>query len=263
MMTLQKLLKIKQQSDTKILVNLGCGSRWHPDWINIDCHGDNSNVFQHNLRQGLPLPDASADCIYTSHCLEHFTPRDAEEFLRECARVLKSLGILRIVVPDLEQIARAYLEQLDAARANPDNQEAAGRHDWMIVELIDQLCRHQSGGEMLRLWARQEVSAENFIISRVGTEYLNVRKHCKGMELPPSSTDPQQVGAFRLGGEPHQWMYDELSLIRLLRRCGFTDIRRMNADSSTIEGFSRFHLDTNADGTIYKPDSLYMEALRS
>jgi len=57
-------------------------------------------------------------------------------------------------------------------------------------------------------------------------------------------------------------MYDEVSLARLLRQCGFSDIRRVDAATSAIESFSRFHLDTNADGTAYKPDSLYMEALR-
>ena len=243
-----------------IFVNFGCGSRWRPGWINIDFNGDNTNVFRHNLRDGLPLPDASADCIYASHCLEHFTPRDAEILLRECARALKPSGLLRIVVPDLEQVARFYLAALDAARTSVDDAQAAAKHEWMIIELIDQLCRHQSGGEVLRLWVRSEVPAEDFIISRVGVEYLNARTHCKGMELSSFSTDSLQVGTFRLGGEPHQWMYDELSLSRLLRRCGFTEIQRMDAVSSRLDGFAQYCLDTNEDGSSYKPESLYIEA---
>ena len=258
--SLEKVITAKQQSCAKVLVNLGCGTRWHPDWINVDFHGDDTNVFRYNLREGLPLPNASVDCIYASHCLEHFTPHDAELFLRECAQVLKPSGLLRIVVPDLEQAARAYLSALDAARVSIHDEEAAARHNWMIIELVDQLCRHQSGGEMLRLWTCPEIPEEDFIISRVGTEYLNARKHCKGMELPPASTDPTQVGVFRLGGEPHQWMYDEFSLARLLRRCGFTGMQRMDAASSRLNGFARYSLDTNEDSSVYKPDSLYMEA---
>jgi len=258
-MLLKDTIAAKRQSGAAIFVNLGCGSRWHPDWINVDFHGDNQSVFQHDLRKELPLPNASVDCVYTSHCLEHFVPHDAEQFLRECARVLKSTGLLRVVVPDLEQIARVYLSALDAVRA-VDRNETAAKHEWMIIELIDQLCRHQGGGEMLRLWAQPEVSAEDFIVSRVGVEYLNARKQCEGMELPPSSMDPLQVGTFRLGGEPHQWMYDELSLTRLLRRCGFSDTQRFDATSSRLDGFARYCLDTNEDGFVYKPDSLYMEA---
>ena len=258
---INKALHERTQLGSTVLVNLGCGSRWRTDWINIDFHGDNNNVFAHNLRKGLPLPDASVDCIYSSHCIEHFTPHDAEKFLRECVRVLKPSGLLRIAVPDLEEIARAYLAALDAARAAANNETAAAKHEWMIIELVDQLCRHQGGGEMLRLWVQPgEVPAEDFIISRMGTEYLNARKHCKGMELPPPSTDPLHVGTFRLGGEPHQWMYDELSLSRLLCRCGFTGVQRMDATSSRLDGFVRYCLDTNGDGSVYKPESFYMEA---
>lgn len=250
----------KQQSGSAVLVNLGCGSRWHSTWINIDLHGDDINVFTHNFRLGVPLPNASADCIYTSHCLEHFTPQEAEAFLKACRKALKPSGLLRIVVPDLEQIVRFYLANLDAAKVTPDDPLVSARHNWMIVELIDQLCRHQSGGEMLRLWAQPEVAAEDFIISRVGTEYLNARKGCRGVIIP-SSTEPQQVGQFRLGGEPHQWMYDEQSLSRLLRQYGFYNVRKVDAVTSALESFSSYNLDTNADGSVYKPDSLYMEAL--
>lgn len=243
-----------------IRANLGCGTRWHSAWINIDFQGDNTNVFSHNLRLGLPLPDASADCIYTSHCLEHFSPQEAEVFLKACRKALKPSGILRVVVPDLEQIARFYLASLDIVKTTPDDPLAVARHNWMIVELIDQLCRHQSGGEMLRLWAQAEVAAEDFIISRIGTEYLNARKGCQGVTIP-SLTEPQQVGQFRLGGEPHRWMYDEQSLSRLLRRCGFYNVCKVDAVTSALENFSSYNLDTNADGSVYKPDSLYMEAL--
>jgi len=149
---------------------------------------------------------------------------------------------------------------LYAARSAEDDAEAAAKHEWMIIELVDQLCRHQSGGEMLRMWAQTEVPAEDFIMGRVGTEYLNARKNCKGMKLPHFSADPLQVGIFRLGGEPHQWMYDELSLTRLLRKCGFAGVKRVDAVSSQLDGFAQYCLDNNEDGSPYKPDSLYLEA---
>lgn len=245
-----------------MLVNLGCGARWLPDWINIDFRCDNINVFQHNLLQGVPLPDASADSIYLSHCLEHFALQVAEAFLRECGRVLKPSGILRVVVPDLEQTARFYLAEVDAVRANPANKNAAARHAWMITELIDQLCRHQSGGEMMKLWAQPEVPAEEFIVSRLGLEYLNARNYCKGRETSPPPTDPHQIGRFRLSGEPHQWMYDEFSLARLLQHCGLRSVRRVDTVTSALENFAGYHLDTNDEGTAYKPESLYIEAYR-
>jgi predicted SAM-dependent methyltransferase len=59
-----------------------------------------------NVVEGVPLPDASCDAVYNAAVLEHLTPAQAERFLRECHRLLKSGGVLRVGVPDLEQIVR-------------------------------------------------------------------------------------------------------------------------------------------------------------
>ena len=49
-----------------------------------------------------------ADCIFSSHFLEHLFRKDADHLLRECYRVLKPGGILRISVPDLEYAVSLY-----------------------------------------------------------------------------------------------------------------------------------------------------------
>lgn len=64
----------------------------------------------HDLSKGVPHDDASVDVIYSSHMLEHFTRDDAEALLRECFRVLKPGGLLRMVVPDLRAVVTHYLE---------------------------------------------------------------------------------------------------------------------------------------------------------
>jgi hypothetical protein len=69
-------------------------------------------------------------------------------------------------------------------------------------------------------------------------------------------------GRFRRSGEIHKWMYDRYSLARLLESAGFTLPRNMGPAESKIGGWAAFNLDTEADGTVYKPDSLYMEATR-
>lgn len=68
------------------------------------------------------------------------------------------------------------------------------------------------------------------------------------------------IGRFRLQGEVHHWMYDRYSLATLLVEAGFENPTRKSATESSIEGWVQFNLDTEPDGTVYKPDSLYMEA---
>jgi SAM-dependent methyltransferase len=62
-----------------------------------------SSVLVYDMPQGDAqlldnLPDASFDCVYSSHCLEHL--RDPGEALRHWLRVLKPGGHLVVNVPD-------------------------------------------------------------------------------------------------------------------------------------------------------------------
>lgn len=247
-----------RKSSRPVQCNLGCGARHHPTWINIDFHGDGEAVLPWDLRRGLPMPDRSCDVVYSSHTIEHFDRDGARHFLMECRRVLQPGGVIRLVAPDLEGVVLSYIACLEAARRGDAG--AADRYEWIVIELLDQLVRHRSGGEMLKHWCRDVVPAEDFVAERVGTEYLRARPHCKGRVTPDVVPIALDVGCFRLGGEVHQWMYDDYSLGRLLEDCGFVQVHACTAGQSAISDFATYNLDTEPDGSVYKPDSFFMEA---
>jgi len=246
-----------------VWINVGCGRRFARGWRNFDLCPSTPDVEAIDSRLHLPFADGTVDLAYSSHMLEHLSRDDARGFARECFRVLRPGGIVRIVVPDLEGIVRAYLRELDAAVAGDAG--AGIRREWMVTELLDQVARHRSGGEMLKWWARDPVPAEEFIIRRVGSE---ARDAIADLRRNPSaahgdeSRDPREVGAFRLSGEAHRWMYDRHSLAQLLLEVGFSDPRVVSASGSSVPGWGAFHLDTEPDGSVRKPDSLFMEAVR-
>ena len=276
-------------------LNLGCGRRFHTAWTNVDFTSASEGIIAHNLTKGISFPDASFDVVYHSHLLEHFPKVAAESFLRECCRVLRPGGILRVVVPDLEQIVRTYLTALE--QASSGSQEWANNYEWILLEMYDQTVRHTSGGEMAAYLFQEHISNKEFILKRLGTEAKNLIE--AGHERwHHQSTQPEsnykrflkqiyrflqyssarrdtllklllgeeyrtlQIGRFRQSGEIHQWMYDRYSLSVLLKKCGLTNIVQRSATESYIPDWTSFNLDTELDGKVYKPDSLFMEAIK-
>lgn len=61
-----------------------------------------------NIKNELPDENESVDYIYCSHVLEHFERNEATAILKECKRILKEKGVIRIVLPDLTKIIEYY-----------------------------------------------------------------------------------------------------------------------------------------------------------
>jgi glycosyltransferase involved in cell wall biosynthesis/predicted SAM-dependent methyltransferase len=68
----------------------------------------------------LPFKDESVDEIACSHMLEHLTRSEGSDFLKECLRVLKPNGRIRVTVPDAELLAYEF--------SSPES-NGLGRHD--------------------------------------------------------------------------------------------------------------------------------------
>ena len=126
------------------LLNLGCGTRYHVAWTNIDFKPIYPHVIAHNLRKGIPFDSGTFDFVYHSHLIEHFSREEACSFIKECYRVLKCNGVLRIAYPNLESIVNLYTKLLIEIRNG--NKECANDYDWIMLELLDQSVRNYPGG---------------------------------------------------------------------------------------------------------------------
>lgn len=80
-----------------------------------------ANIRYANAARQIPVASGTVEVIYSSHMFEHLSRRTAQRFLAEVLRVLKPGGVLRLAVPDLHQLARAYLEHGDADRFVADS----------------------------------------------------------------------------------------------------------------------------------------------
>src|SRR5271169_487299 len=147
-------------------LNLGCGDRYHPNWENVDFAPAGPTVKAHDLRRGIPYPDNCFDVVYHSHVLEHFSKGEAPQFLRECFRVLAPSGIIRVAVPDLECVARLYVEALEKASKGLMGWDR--NYEWMVLELYDQTVREKSGGDYLEYFRQEPLPNWDFISQRLG-----------------------------------------------------------------------------------------------
>jgi predicted SAM-dependent methyltransferase len=90
-------------------LQLGAGEHPRGGWLNTDLHGyGRGDLVYLDVRRRFPLPDASFDFVYSEHMLEHLSYADGQRCLRECFRVLKPDGLIRIATPSLERLAALY-----------------------------------------------------------------------------------------------------------------------------------------------------------
>jgi predicted SAM-dependent methyltransferase len=95
-------------ADGGLKLHIGSGEKCLPGWVNMDVYPAPVAL---NVNRGLPFADRSARFVFLSHLLEHlFYPQEALRFLGEILRVLVPGGVVRIIVPDIEQCLRAYVE---------------------------------------------------------------------------------------------------------------------------------------------------------
>lgn len=99
-------------------INFGCYKDcFYFGWINIDILDMKSyadqfgfNFIQHDVTKPLPVKDGSIDLAFSSHLLEHLTRDEGYNFLKECHRIMKPGGIIRLSVPDTKKITSDYIE---------------------------------------------------------------------------------------------------------------------------------------------------------
>ena len=100
--------KIPKNTDGSVMLNLGCGGMTLPCFINIDATSDWHIHYVRSVTNLRPFTNNSVDLIYVSHCLEHIQHHQVQSVLAEWYRVLRPDGILRLGVPDFNQLLKVY-----------------------------------------------------------------------------------------------------------------------------------------------------------
>ncbi|MHB8574551.1 MAG: class I SAM-dependent methyltransferase [Dehalococcoidia bacterium] len=88
-------------------LHLGCGPARLAGWVNIDLFGSNADLFW-DVRRPLPFPAGSVLAAYSEQLLEQLTFTQVQAHIRDCYRLLRSGGVLRLGAEDFARYAQSY-----------------------------------------------------------------------------------------------------------------------------------------------------------
>ena len=186
-----------------VKLNLGCGPIHAAAWVNVD--GSNrawlasrlswldrllvslrlvaptefsaATVYANLLRR-FPWRDKSVEAIYMGEMLEHFTQEEGERVLRECYRVLRPGGLLRIRVPDNAHFWKKYLEEYESTKDKPRVQWCLSHTRWTAMYFQDICVRRprfwQSMGHYHK-WMYDEISL-TLLLESIGFQDVERKK---------------------------------------------------------------------------------------
>lgn len=97
---------------TKAL-QIGTGPHPLKGWLNSDLYR-RDGVIHLDATRRFPFPDRSFDLIFSEHMIEHVPWNGGFSMLKECHRVLKPGGRIRLVTPDLDRLLQVTGNQSDA-----------------------------------------------------------------------------------------------------------------------------------------------------
>ena len=103
----QKTIRGYLQSHTVRKLQLGCGGNPLPGWLNTDLEPSDEMVLL-DVRQSFPFEDSSFDYVFSEHSIEHVSYQHGLRCLKECFRVLRPGGRIRISTPNLAFVLGLY-----------------------------------------------------------------------------------------------------------------------------------------------------------
>jgi predicted SAM-dependent methyltransferase len=89
-------------------LHIGCGDNLLGDWLNSDFFPQSDRVLHLDATKRFPFSEETFHYIFCEHMIEHVSYADGLAMLRECYRVLKNNGKIRISTPNLQFLIDLY-----------------------------------------------------------------------------------------------------------------------------------------------------------
>ena len=148
-----------------------------------------SNIEYGDVIAGLPVKEGSAQAVYCSHVLEHLALNEFRVTLQHVFSYLKPGGVFRLVVPDLEYCAKAYVASDGADAAITFMREAHLGEEQKSRGLRDKAKSLFGRSQHLTMWDYKGMAAE---LERAG--FVRIRRASCNDAADPRFLDVEDRG---------------------------------------------------------------------
>ena len=144
----------------------------------------------------LPFVSESVDKIYCSHFLEHIPLDKGKHVLKDCHRILKKGGVMRLVVPDLLWYAEKYVDQTKELLKNPELVQNREVHDKFLNSLYGAyLNKNRYGLNHCYMYDLPTLVA---VLKSVGFQNIHKCEFKEGIDNELPSYDSRPIGSLHL-----------------------------------------------------------------
>jgi predicted SAM-dependent methyltransferase len=123
-------------SQTTRKLQLGAGPTILEGWLCTDILPESDQVLYLDVTEPFPFDDNVFDYIYCEHMIEHLSWHEGLSMLKECRRILKPGGAIRIATPDLTVLLGLYAGEHDPASAR--------YIDWIMDKFLADMPAHRA-----------------------------------------------------------------------------------------------------------------------
>jgi len=194
---------IRQYLDTHDVrkLQIGAGPTALAGWLSTDISPRNDTTACLDATKPFPFEDATFDYIYSEHMIEHITWQQGLTMLRECRRVLKPDGVIRIATPDLKVLLDLY------AGAKTPAQEKYVR--WITDTFLEGVEVYRPAfviNNAFHNWGHQCIyDTEMMTMALLATGFMDIQQcgygdsqnsHLRGIESHGKNIDDHDMAAF-------------------------------------------------------------------
>jgi len=182
-------------------LHIGAGDGALPGWLNTDIEPGGNGVVFLDATKPFPFEPDSFDYVFSEHMIEHISRREASFMLRECQRVLKPRGTIRIATPDLQVLAGLY------ARGKDDDKHHYVK--WVTNKLTNRADDYQPGfviNHAFYSWGHRFLYDADLLARDLeNAGFTNIRhcsmgfsehKHLRGLESHGKLIEDDRIAAF-------------------------------------------------------------------